>query len=237
MFEEQNATAQREERAQERASMLRMGAVGLLVLILLFLGLRYLLSGGVKQRRMVQEITLLRPPPPPPPKPEEKPPEPEMKKEVVKIDPPKDEPKPVDEPPPALKPLGLDADASGSSDAFGLAANKGGRGIETTAGMSEGPGGNGTVIHRDPTDAYNRKIKALIQDALARDKDLQGYSYTVKVALTPHGEGGGFDFTLRDSTGSPKADAALLAALERLAGQLPPAPNGSTRVLKINSRT
>jgi protein TonB len=216
-----------------------IGVVGVLVLALIFFGIKSFLAKPVRPHKMVQELTLLKPPPPPPPKPEEKPPEPEIKKEEVKIDPPKDEPKPDNEPPPALKPLGLDADASGGSDGFGLAANKGGRGIETTAGMSEGPGGNGTgvMIRKDPGEAYNRKIKALIQEALARDKDLQGYDYSVKVALVPRAEGGGFRVTMNDSTGNPKADAALHAALERLAGTLPAPPNSATRLIKIDSRT
>jgi protein TonB len=216
-----------------------MGLMALLLLIGMVLMVRHFLSSTLKPHKMIQEITLLRPPPPPPPpKPEEKPPEPEIKKDEVKLDQPKDEPKPDNEPPPALKPLGLDADASGAGDSFGLAANKGGRGIETTAGMSEGPGGNGggPVIRRDPSEAYNRKIKSLIQDALTRDKKLQGYNYTVKVALAPQSEGG-FSVTLRDSTGDPKADAALLAALELVAATLPAAPNASTRVIKINSRS
>jgi protein TonB len=202
--------------------------------------IRSFLTQSLKPHKMVQEITLLRPPPPPPPKPEEKPPEPEIKKDEVKLEQPKDEPKPDNEPPPALKPLGLDADASGGSDGFGLAANKGGRSIETTAGIPEGSGGNGNggpVIRRDPTEGYNRKIKALIQDALSRDKDLQGYNYTVKVALTPRAEGGGFVVVLRDSTGDAKADAALKSALDKVAAVLPPAPNGATRLLKIDSRT
>lgn len=228
------------EARSERNRKLTLGGVGLVALVLIFVVVKSVLSQKVKPHKMVQEITLLRPPPPPPPpKPEEKPPEPEIKKDEVKLDQPKDEPKPDNEPPPALKPLGLDADASGSGDAFGLAANKGGRSIETTAGMSEGPGGNGSgpkIGGVDPSAGYNRRIKALIQDALSREKALQGYNYTVRVALTPKA-GGGFTVALRDSTGDAKADAALQGVLEKIALQLPEAPTGSTRLLKIDSRS
>lgn len=228
-----------EARAELKRKLL-LAALGLIALGLLFTVIRSFLAQSVRPHKMVQEITLLRPPPPPPPpKVEEKPPEQEIKKDEVKLDQPKDEPKPDNQPPPALKPLGLDAEASGSSDGFGLGANKGGRGIETTAGMSEGPGGNGgsgPMIRKDPGEAYNRRIKGLIQDALSRDKDLQGYNYTVEVALTPRPDGS-FSVALRDSTGDGKADAALLAALERVSTSLPTAPNASTRLLKINSRT
>lgn len=233
------ADGQADEARSERRRKLVIAAVALAVLVLLFVVIRSFLQQSVRPHKMVQEITLLRPPPPPPPpKPEEKPPEPEIKKDEVKLDQPKDEPKPDNEPPPALKPLGLDADASGSGDAFGLAANKGGRGIETTAGMSEGPGGDGggPVIRKDPGEGYNRRIKNLIQDALSRDKALQGYNYTVEVALTPRPEGG-FNVALRDSTGDSKADAALQSALERVSGSLPAPPNATPRLLKITSRT
>ncbi len=228
-----------EARSDRRKKVVAV-VLGAAFLIALFLMIHHMLGKGVKTHKTVQEITLLRPPPPPPPpKPEEKPPEPDVKKEEVKIDQPKDEPKPDNEPPPALKPLGVDADASGGSDGFGLASNKGGRDITTTAGMSEGPGGNGTggpMIRRDPTEGYNRKIKNLIQDALSREKSLQGYNYTVQVALTPKA-GGGFTIALRDSTGDTKADEALQAALERVSGTLPTPPNSTARLLRITSRS
>ena len=90
------------------------------------------------RKRQVRQVTMLKPPPPP--KIKEKPPEVKKKKEVVEEIKKPDEPQPEeaqsDEPPPGEQ-LGLDAEGSGSGDAVGLAARKGGRALVGSSGGAQ----------------------------------------------------------------------------------------------------
>ena len=91
----------------------------------------------VQQRKMVQQITVVAPPPPPPPPPPEEIEEPEVEEEVIEEE---IEDAPPDEGPDEVpaESLAMDADGSAGSDAFGIKAKKGGRGLLDRGGSFKG---------------------------------------------------------------------------------------------------
>lgn len=125
------------------------------------------------ERPRVQQISLVKPPPPKEPP---KPPEPEKieetPREEVKLEALQPEPEQAqnDAPPPGEQ-LGLDAEGGAGSDAFGLAARKGGRDI-TTLGPVGGGGG-------DRQAWYARQIARHFEEGLRRARGLNGSSYNV----------------------------------------------------------
>lgn len=150
--------------------------------------------------RKIQQITLLKPPPPPPPPPKiEKPPQPKVKQEV---DIP--EPKPMDKiPKPDLPPagdLGLDAEGSAGSDAFGLIGRKGGRGLLSGAG--------------DPKIIYAGKLQNAIEEALAQVDELRSFAYSVRANVWVDVTGQVSKVVLVTSTGRKKIDKKLIATIK-----------------------
>ena len=102
-----------------------------------------------KPERQVQVVQIIRPPPPPPPPDQPPPPPPEKTEQALPKDQPEEHP-PDDAPPPAA-PLGIDAEGSAGSDAFGLAARTGGGDLI---------GGTGSNVFA----WYTRKINEAITD-------------------------------------------------------------------------
>ena len=206
----------------------------LLVLLCVFIGLivwfvRSMMSDGKPTRRQaVQQISLLKPPPPPPPpKPEEKPPEPEIKKEEVKIDEPKqpdEAPKPAENEPPAGKDLGVDADGAAGGDNFGLVGRKGGR------DLLGGVGGKYA--------GFSNLLRQQIQASLARDKQLRALDYKVVVKLWLSREGRVERYELAGSTGNPDTDKAINQALANLPSmhESPPEDMPQPVKLRVTSR-
>jgi outer membrane biosynthesis protein TonB len=216
---------------RSRLPRLAAGALGLCAAIGLIVAVvkAMLAESGKPIRPSVQQIAILKPPPPPPPKPEPKPPEPEIKPETVKVPEPKmeDEPK-ADERPPASEQLGVDADGTAGSDAFGLAARKGGRDI-TTIGGDKGGG-------RSAFAYYTGQLQRLLQDELTRNKALAGKDYRIGVLLwlAPNGRVERVD--LSESSGSEATDKLIRGALLSL--NLRPPPENMPRPVgvRINSR-
>ena len=175
------------------------------------------------KKRVIHELTLIKPPPPP--KPEEKPPEPEIKKEEVKLPEPETPPEPEnanqDEPPPSEN-LGLDADGQAGSDGFGLGANKGGRAI--IAG--KGGGGNRFAW-------YDGLVQKTIQDVLDRNKNLdnKNYKVIVKIWLNPDGSVERFD--LDNSSGNGDIDKTIKLALQEIRQIKEPLPDGFLQPIKL----
>lgn len=179
------------------------------------------------KKRVIHEISLVKPPPPPP-KPEEKPPEPEIKKEEVKLPepeaPPPEQPENAsqDEPPPSDN-LGLDADGQAGSDGFGLGANKGGRAI--IAGKSGGSGNRFAW--------YDGLVQKTIQDALDRSKDLDKQNYKVIVKIWLNQDGTVERFDLANSSGNTDVDKSIKIALREVRRVREPLPDGLLQPIKL----
>jgi protein TonB len=170
-------------------------------------------------KRTVQQISIVQPPPPPPPE-VKPPPPPEVKEE--KIEEPKPEPEPEKEPEPAPEEaqeppgdqLGVDGDGAAGSDAFGLAARKGGR------SLLGGSGGSvilwyGGQIKRGLED----ELHALLENTHARKNS---YAVTLDIWIGPDGRVSRAE--LSGGSGRPEVDQAIRAALPklRLSLQKPP---------------
>jgi len=128
-----------------------------------------------KPERQVQVVQIIRPPPPPPPPSDQPPPPPPEKTEQAL---PKDQPEehPPDDAPPPAAPLGIDAEGSAGSDAFGLAARTGGGDLI---------GGTGSNVFA----WYTRKINEAIKDILAADGKLASKPFSTSVRIWVDREG------------------------------------------------
>lgn len=179
--------------------------------------IQQMLSGAaVRPHRSLQEISLVRPPPPPPPPPKAEPPkvEPQPKMEVphkVETPQPDKQPEPPPEAPPPGPALGLDAAGGAGSDAFGLAARKGGSDLIGGTGSGGGGAGPGNRFAW-----YGALVKERIQEAVARDRTLGHADYRISVNVWIDIRGAVTRAELVDSTGDPALDDALRAALRQL---------------------
>lgn len=165
-------------------------------------------SKATKPDRKIQTVQIIRPPPPPPDQPP--PPPPPEKTETVL---PKDEPEPTpDQTPAPAQSLGLDADASAGSDAFGLAARRGG---------SDLIGGNGTA----PFAWYTNRISDVIRDRLAAAPCTKSAKGSLTVHLLLEADGRVKQIKLATTTGNPKTDECIdtaLASITRMSDPVPP---------------
>ncbi|MBQ0719281.1 MAG: energy transducer TonB [Gammaproteobacteria bacterium] len=147
------------KRWQKMLPVVGVVIISAIVIYLLFLLMRSADDNPRSPKKKAQMINVLPPPPPPPPPPQEEEPPPED--EEIELE---DEPEPEEMPDdaaadeaPAGEELGLDADGTAGSDAFGLLAKKGGRGLLA--------GGNpfawySTIIEQDVLD-YLSDIPAI----------------------------------------------------------------------------
>lgn len=201
--------------------------IGLCALLVIFglgivLLIRHFLAGEPPpQKKVAQEIHIIRPPPealpppPPPPPPEEK----------VDVKEPEPEPDPVqsNEPPPGEQ-LGLDAEGSAGSDGFGLAARKGGRDLLASGGSAYA--------------WYAGLLKNEILERLQNIDRAHGGAYSVLVKVWVGQDGSIERIALAQSTGDKERDRAIEGALTRISriSQAPP-PNMPQPVsLRIVSR-
>jgi periplasmic protein TonB len=235
----------------------RAGLIGgglLLAGLLAGMAISFMKNSGPVRKRVIQEITLVKPPPPPPPpKQIEKPPEPEIKE--VKIEEQKlDEPKPLEnEPPPALKDLGVIGEGVAGGDAFGLEARAGGTDLLQTKDLDVGGGGGGAAAPIPEPQAmkappepsmklpepkknfswYTVQIQQHIQDALARSERLQGSAYKVVVRVWLDADGGVKRVELVDSSGDQGTDASLRSALQELPKIAEAPPDGLPQPIRL----
>jgi protein TonB len=147
------------------------------------------------QKPAIQQVSLVVPPPPPPP-PEQQIEEPEVEElEIEEPEPIADDPS-NDAPP---EDLGLDAEGVAGSDAFGLKARKGGRGLL----------GGG-----DPFAWYAGVLQRDLQKALSNDDALRGqgdYAVIISIYLTKDGF---IERTeLESGSNRPELDSALKRVL------------------------
>lgn len=177
-------------------------------------------------------MTLIKPPPPP--KIKEKPPEPEIKKEEEIIEPEVEELPPEDmddqaqdDVPPGDE-LGLDADGSAGSDAFGLKAKKGGR------ALIGGPFGSHSLLRKYAwyTQIIQTEIRKKVDDHMERNGGLPKGELQALVQLVLDDAGNIVSYRLYRSSGNRDMDAAVEEAL-RLTQISEPPPAGMPRQMKV----
>jgi protein TonB len=149
-----------------------------------------------KPQRQIQVVQVIRPPPPPPDQPP--PPPPEKTQEALPKD--KPEPAPQSDQPPPDQPLGLDADASAGSDAFGLAARSGG---------SDLVGGTGNA----PFAWYTNRIADAIRDRLSSLPCAKSAKGSLSMHVMVDAEGKLKQIQLATTTGNDKVDQCIASGL------------------------
>jgi protein TonB len=208
-------------------------AIGLVLVLLVAVGVYFakgLFEKPAQTKRQVQQVTIIQPPPPPPP-PEVKPPEPEVKEEKIEEPEPEKEPEPAPEEAnePAGDQLGVDAEGGAGSDAFGLAARKGGRSL-----LGGTPGS--AILW------YGGQIKKGLEDELHNllaETDARKASYSVTLDIWIGQDGQVNRAELTGASGKPEVDQAIRSALPKLklALQKPPPENMPQPVrIRVTSR-
>jgi periplasmic protein TonB len=199
------------------------------ILLLALIGFIAYFINGIKDKpekkeRKIQAISLTKPPPPPPPPKVEKPPEPEPEQKLEEQPEPEPEeiPDVADEAPPGD--LGLDAEGTAGSDSFGLAANKGGKGLF---------GGGGS-----PFAWYGKMASKDIQDILSENEDLRRKGYTAVIKLWVEADGRIKRFELSRGSNDAQIDnliAKLIGGYNKINEPPPPGMEQPIK-LKITSR-
>jgi protein TonB len=210
-------------RGRERMrTALLMAAVVLFLALLALGGWQLAKNAGAPKKRVVQQISLVKPPLPPKP-----PPEPEKPKEQVKEQIKQPEPEPKEAAPAPQQDLGLDAKGTGAGDNFGLVGRPGGRDI-TTIGADTGNGTGGRVN----TAFYASQLQSQIQDELNRDDKLRAAEYRALVELWLSPQGKVTRVELSGSTGDAELDRRLREALED-SKRLRPPPEGVALPIRV----
>lgn len=173
------------------------------------------------QKKVVQEIRIIRPPPeelPPPPPP----PPPEEEVDVPEPE-PQPEPTPSEEPPPGEQ-LGLDTEGGAGGDGFGLAARKGGRDLLASGGSAY--------------TWYAGLLKNEILERLQKEDRVRSGPYSVPVRAWVREDGTIERIELTQSTGDSSRDAAIRSVLGTIARlpQAPPPGMPQPVILRIVSR-
>lgn len=195
-----------------------LGVVCTLLIVVAVYVLKDKFQKPPQTKKVVQQITMLQPPPPPPPPPEMKPPEPEVPEEKIEEPVPDKEPAPAPEEsnePPAAE-LGLDADGTAGSDAFGLAAHKGGR------SMLGGSPGSSILWYGGQ---IQRQLESSLQNLLADTAAMKtGNSYSVIIDVWVDGEGRITRSELATGSGKGDVDQVIRAALPKIKAVIGKAP-------------
>jgi outer membrane biosynthesis protein TonB len=201
------------------------------------LTLKVLLSDdGAKRRRQIQMVTLVKPPPPP--KIEEKPPEPEIEEKEEIIEPEPEETPPEDQNDAAADEapegdnLGLDADGTAGSDAFGLVGKKGGRAL--LAGS-----GDRTLMQRYAwyTRMIQERIRKKINDHMTSNGGIPSGDYKALVQIVLDNDGRIINYKLHELSGNEHVDKALKETLLAVhVGESPPEGMPKSIRLKVSSR-
>ena len=165
--------------------------------------------------RQVAKITLLpdTPPPPPPPPPKEPPPPQKDQPKEVKLDQPKQE-----APPQEAQQLKMEGPAGDGPSAFAA-------GTPTQEYTGQQLGGNGQPgggIGRAEFDIYRTRLQRLLQDELARMKELKGLEYRLPARVQRAPDTQAWSVTFADSTGDTHIDDLLRSTLSRLIQKDPP---------------
>lgn len=195
--------------AQRRfASRLAGGLFGLLLVVGIVWFVRTMMMLKVsKPPRLVQTIQVIKPPPPPPEQPP--PPPPQKTEEPLPKDQPEEKPEQPEQAPD--RPLGVDADGSAGSDAFGLAARAGGADLI---------GGTGTA----PFAWYTNRMRDAIKDRLSEAPCAKTAKGSLSTRVIVSSDGHVKQIKLTTTTGNPKIDECVehvLASITQM-GEAPP---------------
>ncbi len=208
---------------QYRNVLLTSAAIVVGAIALTWVVVGWLSQPAPEPKRVVQEISLLRPPPPPPEPEEPPPPPPEMEEEIDLPEPePMQEPIQSDEPPPG--PLGLDADGTAGADGFGLMARRGGRDILASVG--------------DRFGWYAGMLQRDILDHLSDVERLRSRGYDVNVRLWLDRSGAVRNIEMVSGSGDPEIDRLISQTLTSIASveEPPPADLPQPVLLRVRSR-
>lgn len=210
------------------------GFVAFLVLSLSLLGLRMFLKDSGPQTRRNTHFVMLQPPPPP--KIQEKPPEPEEKKPEINTPeeqvPEETEDHAKEETPPGDD-LGLDAEGTSGSDAFGLKAKKGGR------PLIGGDGGRNALLNRYAwyTQIIQEEIRNKVRGHMEKNGGIPEGNLQTLVDIELDDLGRIVHFRIRGLSGDSRMDAAVQEVLwmGRI-GEPPPYGMPRSMKIKISSR-
>jgi protein TonB len=237
------------ERAGARSWLFRLAAIALLI-ISVVVARHYLIADNAHIRPSIQRIQLVNPPPPPARpvaeerKPVEKPKEKERVEEIeyrkgtiALVDPqqaaaagPRREGAVG---PPAGDHLGVDADAEGAGDGFGLTGRRGGREITTIgSGGGGGLGGAGGLDSRALYRSYGRTVAQRLQSELQSVPGLLHRDYVLLVSIWIDPRGRIMRTELPQSSGSRDVDTLLRTTIAENAA-LPDPPAGLPQPLRL----
>jgi periplasmic protein TonB len=184
-------------------------AFGLLLLLGFVWFVRTMMASKIsKPERVIQTVQIIRPPPPPPDQP---PPPPEKTAQEIPKDTP--QPTPDEQQAPPDQPLGLAADGTAGSDAFGLAARSGG---------SDLIGGTGNA----PFAWYTNRIRDAVQEKLAAAPCTRSAKGSLSIHVLMEGDGRVKQIRLATTTGDQKLDHCVDSALTSITRMNDPAPPG-----------
>lgn len=157
-------------------------------------------------RKVAQQVQIIRPPPLPEIK-EEPPPE---VKEEVKLPRAEETPDTPDNQPPAGDQLGLDAEGGAGGDAFGLLGRKGGRDLLA---------GSGT----DRYSWYANILKSILVERLSENRSIRRSRYSVTVRMWVKTDGRVDRVAIDSGTGDKELDKRIETAFA-LIGRVAEAP-------------
>ncbi len=224
---------QTKNKTQKNIWIISAGVALVFMCLCIFVVKAMISDDGSRRKRPVQMVTLLKPPPPP--KIEEKPPEPEIEKkeEIIEPEPVQpDEPEQASDEPPPGDNLGLDADGTAGSDAFGLVGKKGGRAL--LAGSDDR-----TLMQRYAwyTRMIQEEIRKKINAYMTSNGGVPEGDHKALVQIQMDGFGRIIDFELNESSGNMNVDTALKETLLAVkVSETPPEGMPKSIRLKISSR-
>lgn len=171
-----------------------------------------------KKKRVIHEISLIKPPPPPPPPKVQEPPKPEIKEQIREPDPSPQPEKQSDAPPPDS---GIPEGPAG-----GMATDIG---VGTGSGVIGSPSGGGAKRFA----WYGALVKERIQETVAKNDKLRTADYRVLVNVWVDSNGVVTRAELTSSTGDPALDNALRVALDNLPRVGEGAPGDMPQPIKL----
>jgi outer membrane biosynthesis protein TonB len=220
------ATDGKKKRTRRPSTPTIVVGIGVLLLIAIGFGIARLMEGAdLPAKRKEVTIQLVQPPPPPPPPPPPKPPD-EPPPPEDKIEEPEPEPEPEPEQQPEPEPQAEEAppvvsEGPGGSDSFGL---RGGKNVAGKPGVIGGGGDN---------KRYGMNVARALQALVSAKPDAKSANYQIKVHVWVTSDGRLERYELLGSSGNPKVDAAVRAALSGSPDLGGPPPPGISQPLRL----